>query len=194
MADTSNRRWLLFAGCGSLFFLSCCGCMVWAFFAGQANRTEFGDLEQACRGVPSSGTGPFPVPAPRAIGMSHDGDGRYSLDGFSAPDPIRASTRGEVNVVICTEPEVVVDDVGCSFSDIMMRTHTFTRNHRVVHARIVAAATGAPLFEGDIATRPPDCTLTSTGLVPDDGYVYAGDGVGRDDVTRWFQSWASTVH
>lgn len=179
-------------GCAGLLSLGCCGCLVFAFFQGQADRREFGDLAAACAGGPTAGAGAYPVPSPRAQAMRHESDGAWRREAVMIPSAHESSTRAETNVVVCLEPELVVQDDPCVMSDVMMRTHTFPRRHRAVHARIVAAATGATLFEGDLASAVPACTLTATGLVPDDGYAYEGDSVGRDQVGPWYQAWLAT--
>lgn len=187
-ASGRGPRLFVSIGCALALSLGCCGCLVWAVIQGQADRREFGALEAACRGAATPGTGAYPVPAPRAQAMRHQSDGSWARESVLIPSASESDTRADTNVVVCLEPEVVVQDEPCVFSDVMMRAHTFPRNHRVVHARLVVAATGAPLFESDLAAPVPACTLTSTGLVPSDGTVYDGDSIGRDQLGPWMQA------
>lgn len=193
MSDASpRRRRTLAVGCALLALLSVCGCCVWAGLAGQADRRAFEGVDQVCAGVPATGVGAYPAASLRAAGARHEPDGRWRRDPLAIPSALEAETRGDVSVVVCVEPQRRVDDPPCTMSDVMFRTHTFPRWHYVAHARIVAAASAQALYEGEIASEMPACTLTSTGLVPDDGYAYEGEEIERDQVGAWLSTWIAS--
>ena len=187
----ASRRWAIYLGCGALLLLSCGGCCVWAVIQGQLNQRELGPLAAACSAQPVAGAGAYPVASPRGIVMRRTSDG-WHTDLVAMPAAFEADTRSDTNIVVCLEPDVEITDEPCSFSDVMFRVHTFSRSHYAAHARVVAAASGATLFEGDMSSAIPACTYTSTGLVPSDGYVYEGDEIGRTEIEAWLRGWLAT--
>jgi hypothetical protein len=177
-----------------LLVLSCCGCWVFGYFRAQHDRAEFGGIELACSGLPAGGgAGPWPTASPLALGFERDSDG-WDRTTLAMPHDIAASTRAEASLVLCFDPERTIEDPVCTFSDAMWRTHDFRRRHATRRVRIVAAATGVTLHDGEVATAIPECLLTSTGLIPSDGHVYDGGSVGRDDILTWYQAWLATAH
>jgi hypothetical protein len=190
-APKARPRWPLYVGCGSLFTLSCCGCLVWAWISGTRTNDEYGPLAQACTGSPVEGAGPFPVPAPRVAGVEHESGGAWRYDGLAAPRDHRAGSRAETNVVLCLEAEEEIEDAPCRFETITFQVNEYRRSHRMIRARIVEAATGRALHAGEIVGDIPECT--SGFFVPEEGTEFEGASVTDEQVTAFYTTWLATL-
>jgi hypothetical protein len=184
-----KKALLLGLGCGGLS-LSCCVCMVFFSFRGRAMQDEFGALSQACDGRPVPGAGAYPVAAPLLAGVRRQSDGTWRYDALAAPNAYEAPTRAATSVVMCLEAEVEVEDPPCFFTNIVMETHSHRRSHRSMQARLIAASTGAVLHAAEIVAPTPACVTGS--FVPDEGYEFEGDSVGRTEIQSFVEAWLAT--
>lgn len=181
-APEKRSKLPLFAGCGGLLLLTCCGCLGFAAWRGQLDRAELGPLAAACDGRPVEDAAAHPATSPRLIVFERD-DGGWSREPLLLHSDDQAGTRAEASLVICLEEEQRVEDTECSFMTIT-EVRRYPRSHYAARARLVEARTGRVIAAGEVVSPTPPCT--SGAFVPDDDDAYEGETIGQEDVRRWY--------
>ncbi|MBZ0118030.1 MAG: hypothetical protein K8H88_13590 [Sandaracinaceae bacterium] len=179
---------LVLGGCGLLLVVSCCGFVGIATYAGRKQQGEFAPLAAACDGRPVGGA-PALSGAPRLVVMLHDSRGQWQYRGSLGPPSYAVSERAQASAVVCLEEEAEVEDEECSFMTVT-EIRRFRRTHYAARARLVEAATGRVLHDGEVRSEPPACV--SGVFVPDDDDAYEGESIDRDDLGAWVAAWLAT--
>ncbi|MCC6877507.1 MAG: hypothetical protein IT378_24585 [Sandaracinaceae bacterium] len=178
---------LVLGGCGLLLAVSCCAFVGIATYAGRKQQAEFASLAGACEGRPVEGA-PALSGAPRLVVMLRGPRG-WEYRGSLGPPSYAVSERAQASTVVCLEEEVEVEDEPCSFMTVT-EIRRFRRTHFAARARLVEAATGRVLHDGEARSEAPACV--SGVFVPDDDDAYEGESIDRDDLGAWVAAWLAT--
>ncbi|MFK7988425.1 MAG: hypothetical protein AB8I08_20555 [Sandaracinaceae bacterium] len=161
MTKKSNPTKLIVAAAVLLVMISCCGCLVFAWFQGTAMREGISAAGDACEGQAVSGSASYRAGGPQHFAFFEPDREGWSWTQYLGDAVPYAETTEEVSVVLCVQEIEPVQLETCRYEG----GHSVTRTQYRRHVRVAAAESGTALMDTHMAgTAPAPCPASfSTG-------------------------------
>lgn len=161
MTKKSKATTLIAAAAALALTISCCGCLVFAWFKGTAMREGISAAGGACEGQAVQGAAPYTPGAEQRYAFfepDHEGWRWAQYLGDAVP---HAETTEEASVVLCVRGVEAVELETCRYEG----GHSVTRTQYRRHVRVAAVESGTALADTYVAgTEPAPCPSSfSTG-------------------------------